>query len=127
MPAERLVLLVTFGLTGVLLMGLARPLVRRRVKPNGLYGVRLPDTLADERVWYDVNEVGGRDLFRLGVLNLVGGALAALAAEPWLGATVGVLAGAIVAYAVWMAVRSFRLARRLRAEYAAQDRGHRPA
>lgn len=38
------------------------PLMRRRVPPNPLYGLRLPGTMSDERIWYEVNSRGGRDI-----------------------------------------------------------------
>ena len=49
------VLAVVFALTGLLLAGLAVPLMRRRVPPNGLYGLRVAATFADEEVWYEAN------------------------------------------------------------------------
>jgi len=57
--------------TGPLLVALGIPLMRRRVRPNIWYGVRTRDTLADERVWYEVNAMGGRDLVVLGVFYVV--------------------------------------------------------
>lgn len=44
------------------------PLATRRVRPNRWYGLRVPATLADERVWYDANAVAGRDMMVLGVI-----------------------------------------------------------
>ena len=52
--------------SGLVLVGAGVPLMRRRVPPNPWYGVRFPSTLADERVWYAVNERSGRDLLVLG-------------------------------------------------------------
>ena len=52
--------------SGVVLVGAGLPLMRRRVPPNRWYGVRLSSTLADERMWYAVNERSGRDLLILG-------------------------------------------------------------
>ncbi|HPF36255.1 MAG TPA: SdpI family protein [Candidatus Krumholzibacteria bacterium] len=54
--------------TGLLFMGIALPLLRRRVKPNHLYGLRTPETLADEAVWYEANARSARDLLALGAL-----------------------------------------------------------
>lgn len=56
---------------GVLLVGLAIPLIQRRVRPNALYGLRVPATLADEWVWYEANARTGRNLLRLGLLMIV--------------------------------------------------------
>lgn len=52
---------------GLFISLLAIPLVRRRVAPNWLFGLRVRATLADESVWYDANERSGRVLFALGV------------------------------------------------------------
>ena len=38
------------------------PLVRKRVKPNGLYGFRTPKTLSSERIWYAANRDCGQAL-----------------------------------------------------------------
>lgn len=68
-----LILFLVFLLSGLLFVGLAVPLIRGRVSPNLLYGLRVPATLADERVWYEANRRSGWDLLWLGA------ALAALA------------------------------------------------
>lgn len=47
--------MVLFGFVGALLIGLGIPLLRRRVRPNPLYGLRSRETLADEAVWYEAN------------------------------------------------------------------------
>ena|SRR5688572_19390821 len=60
-----------FSAVGLLLIGLAVPLIRRRVKPNRLYGIRVNATFADDWVWYEANACGGRDLAILGAVQLV--------------------------------------------------------
>jgi len=57
--------------TGLLLVVLAVPLIRRRVPPNGWYGLRVHATFADEWVWYEANAKSGRDLMILGVLQIL--------------------------------------------------------
>jgi len=58
--------------TSLLLVGLAVPLLRRKVPPNALYGLRVPQTLEHPDVWYEANARSARDLLRLGaVLTLV--------------------------------------------------------
>jgi hypothetical protein len=66
---------VVFGGVGVLLMGLGVPLARRRIAPNGLYGLRCRETLSDAAVWYEANAVQGRGHVALGagLLALAGG------------------------------------------------------
>jgi len=43
----------------------------RRVPPNGIYGLRVPATCADERVWYEANARTGRDFLVLGVVMVL--------------------------------------------------------
>jgi uncharacterized membrane protein len=56
---------------GLLLVAIGWPLAARRVRPNRWYGLRVPATFADERVWYDANALAGRDLVALGLLLVV--------------------------------------------------------
>jgi uncharacterized membrane protein len=60
--------ILLFAGTGLLFVGLAVPLMRRRIRPNALYGLRVPATLADEAVWYEANARSGRDLLVFGFL-----------------------------------------------------------
>ena len=60
-----------FVVTGAILVGLSIPLIRRRVKPNPWYGVRVRATYADEWVWYEANAASGRDLLAVGMLVVV--------------------------------------------------------
>ena len=57
---------VLFPALGLLLAVLGWPLAARLVPLNRWYGLRVPATLADERVWYDANAVAGRDMVLLG-------------------------------------------------------------
>jgi len=58
---------MTFGVVwtsvGLLCMVLAVPLVRGQVRPNALYGFRLPQSFRSEEAWYAINRFGGRKLF----------------------------------------------------------------
>jgi uncharacterized membrane protein len=67
MSSTQLVHLV-FLLLGGLFIALAIPLIRGKVRPNRLYGVRTPRTLGDERVWYEANRKGGWALGGAGAL-----------------------------------------------------------
>jgi hypothetical protein len=58
--------MVLFGFVGVLLIALGIPLLRRRVRPNLLYGLRSRETLADEGIWYEANARLGSGLIALG-------------------------------------------------------------
>ena len=101
---------VLFGFAGVLLMGLAQPLVRREVRPNRLVGFRIAATFADPVVWYDANAAVGRAVFRLGAAITVG----ALALPWWMHAwAVAVLLPALLVgllgIAAWGSLRASRL------------------
>lgn len=61
-------LLVLTSGAGLLLVAIAIPLMRRRIPPNWLYGLRVPASFADESVWYEANAKSGRDLLCFGML-----------------------------------------------------------
>jgi uncharacterized membrane protein len=63
----KLILAPLFVFVGLLFIGLAIPLIRRRVKPNKIYGLRVEATFADEWVWYEANAGHGRDLLYFGI------------------------------------------------------------
>jgi uncharacterized membrane protein len=54
-------------LVGLLFAALGRPLMRRKIGPNAIYGFRVGKTLSDPKVWYDANEYCGRCFFWYGV------------------------------------------------------------
>jgi len=56
---------------GLLLSLLGWPLAARRIAPNRVYGLRVPATFADTRVWYDANALAGRDMVILGAVVFV--------------------------------------------------------
>jgi uncharacterized membrane protein len=62
---------LVFVATGVVMIAVSVPLIRRRVKPNPWYGVRVKATFADEWVWYEANAASGRDVAAVGVLVVV--------------------------------------------------------
>ena len=55
---------------GALLVAMSIPLIRRRIRPNPIYGLRVPATLADADVWYEANAQSGRDLCILGCIQV---------------------------------------------------------
>jgi uncharacterized membrane protein len=57
---------VLFPALGLLLAVLGWPLAARLVPRNRWYGLRVPATLADERMWYEANAVAGRHMVLLG-------------------------------------------------------------
>ena len=60
-----------YGVMGIILALLALPLYFEKVPPNGLYGFRIPKTIANPRVWYAVNKYSARWLFATGVLTSI--------------------------------------------------------
>jgi protein-S-isoprenylcysteine O-methyltransferase Ste14 len=102
--------LVFIGI-GIVSIAVGLPMADRRIKPNHWYGVRIRETFADERIWYEVNAQAGRDLVLLGVLAVVAAVtLSGVLPPPAYAAGVGLGLGA---GAMLMLVRSVRLARRM--------------
>lgn len=60
-----------FMLVGVLYIGLGIPLLQGRIPPNRFYGARTRKTLSDEKIWYAVNRVTGRDLIIGGIAVVI--------------------------------------------------------
>lgn len=60
-------MILFFVLVGALFIGLAVPLILRRMPPNSFDGLRVSATVADEWVWYEANARSGWDLLWLGV------------------------------------------------------------
>ncbi len=67
MENEYLVTTVAFIVTGFLFIGMAIPLIHRKIPPNSFYGFRVAETLADKKLWYDVNEYSARLLRNFGI------------------------------------------------------------
>jgi len=66
-----LVVLVVLEASALLCVGLAIPLLRRKVRPNLLYGFRTPATLKNEELWYEVNAKTGADMIVVGAVLMV--------------------------------------------------------
>ena len=63
---------------GLLVIGLAVPLLRGRVRMNAWYGVRLPQAFRSEANWYALNRYGAIQLIFFGAALIVLGVVAAL-------------------------------------------------
>ena len=99
-------------LTGLILVLVAIPLIRRKVAMNRWYGVRIRKAFASEANWYAINEVGGRWLAGAGGLVALAGACVVL----WPPTSItGVLVAALapVAPVLLALVPVMRFARRL--------------
>ena len=44
------------------------PMIRRKVKMNDWYGIRIPASFASEAAWFDINHYGGRLLLAWSIL-----------------------------------------------------------
>ena len=63
-------LLITYIVSGLLMSGLALPLMWRKIPPNHLYGFRVRRTLEDETVWYAANEFSAKRLLWVGIATV---------------------------------------------------------
>jgi uncharacterized membrane protein len=99
-----------FVAVGLLCIGLAVPLIRRRIKPNNTYGLRVPATFADEWVWYEANAGTGRDLLYGGLCQLA--AALVFLPLPFI-AYVLINAGVVLASVLWMVAAGTSRADRL--------------
>jgi uncharacterized membrane protein len=60
---------------GLLLAALSVPMILRKVKPNGLYGFRIPATLRDPKLWYEANAYAGKYLLATSLLFVLAAVL----------------------------------------------------
>ena len=65
-------LLVMYVVFGLLLAGLALPLLLDKVTPNGWYGFRVPSTLYNADLWYKVNRYMARWMLLSGIITAAG-------------------------------------------------------
>ena len=68
-------ILILYVVIGLLAVIIAVPLIKRKVKPNWIYGFRVPQTLSDPAVWYAVNAHFGRRLLVTGLATALAAAL----------------------------------------------------
>ncbi|MBN2046485.1 MAG: SdpI family protein [Anaerolineaceae bacterium] len=65
-----LTLLLNFVIFDLILIGLAIPLMMKKIKPNYFYGFRVRKTLQNEDIWYEVNQYAARYLLATGLISL---------------------------------------------------------
>jgi uncharacterized membrane protein len=68
-PLNMLTLL--YGVGGLILIGISIPLIRRSIKPNYFYGVRLRQTLENPELWYDANAYFGQRAVISGIVSIL--------------------------------------------------------
>lgn len=74
----KLFVTIEFIFIGLLFIGLAIPMIFRRVPPNHIYGFRVRKTLENPDIWYKANEYAGKALVRAGIVIVVGAVVFAL-------------------------------------------------
>jgi len=108
-----LTITIAYAVIGLLLIGLAIPLILGKVRPNAWYGFRIRLTLDNPDIWYPVNARAGRQLCAAGVVVLTVALAALLVPEhlfPWYSLA---LAVALIAGVSLMLVSGIRYARQL--------------
>lgn len=110
----KLIFTPTFVVVGLLFIGLAIPLMKRRIRPNTVYGLRVQATLADEWVWYEANAGHGRDLLYCGLCQVAAAMLLLTAPDI---AYVIINAGVMLAGTIWVAAVGISRAKRLQEQH----------
>ena len=64
-------MLLIYGLMGLLLVALCVPMMYDKIPPNSFYGFRTPRTLSDPNIWYPANRVAGRNLALAGLIVII--------------------------------------------------------
>ena len=64
------VLLIVYVAGGLILALISLPLIYGKIKPNSLYGFRVPATLEDPDLWYPVNQYAAKRLLVVGLLMI---------------------------------------------------------
>lgn len=59
---------IIHALASLVVIGLSVPLIKRKIKRNPWYGVRIPEAFKSEERWLEINQYGGRLLLCWGVL-----------------------------------------------------------
>ncbi len=54
------ILLALYICISLVLALVSLPLIARKIKPNPIYGFRVPKTLNNPRLWYDANSYAGK-------------------------------------------------------------------
>lgn len=104
-----------FVACGLLVAGLAVPLIRGAVPPNRWYGVRIAKAFSSEENWYRLNRYGGTLLLQYGItIALVGATVLGFGIDDSTSPAVSLLLSFSPAILVIpMTVRLFRYARTL--------------
>ena len=64
--------ILIFILVGVIEILLGLPLLYEKIKPNWFYGFRLPKTVNNEDIWYNINKYTAKDMIISGIVIIIG-------------------------------------------------------
>jgi uncharacterized membrane protein len=99
---------------GLLIIGIAIPLVLGKIKRNNFYGFRTPRTLSSDDVWYPANRIAAKNMIVASVFILIASAvLFLLKARMPPQTTVLIIAVLTIAAIVGAVVKSFIALRKL--------------
>lgn len=99
---------------GLIIIATSLPLIYRKVPRNDVYGIRIHESLKSDERWYEINEFGGRELLKAGIVMIVSGLAAFFVPDRFIVAYVWVNLFATVAAILVAVVRTFSWARRKR-------------
>jgi hypothetical protein len=109
---------LAYEAVGALMAALSHPLAQRRIPRNGLYGFKVPATLSDDAVWYEVNARTGRETRALGLCLMP--TMLLIQGAP-MEAYVIMINLLVIVPLVVILLRGYKLANRLRAESASRS------
>lgn len=101
------VIAASLGFMGIVFVAVGYPLWHDKIKPNSLYGFRIPATLKNPDAWYRANRVTGRDISYMGYGALVLAALLLLL-QPPMSAAVTMMVVYVYGGVIWMLIDGFR-------------------
>jgi hypothetical protein len=71
MSIQLFIILLYLG-TNLFLTATSIPLMRGRVRRNGIYGLRVRKTLSSDAIWYPANRYFGEEMFKSGLVSTAG-------------------------------------------------------
>ena len=75
MSALNLDIGLSLALSGALLIAVCLPLLKDRIKPNALYGIRLPKSFESDDNWFKMNRYGAKQMILWAGVMMALGAL----------------------------------------------------
>jgi hypothetical protein len=101
------ILLALYAFSGLLLAGLSVPLILHKIRPNGLYGFRVPSTLENPKLWYKVNAYAGWRLLVVGLGSAIGSIILYFTSPPSVDVYALSCLGLFLALFLWAIITSY--------------------